>query len=42
MISGYRIDQIIKNKIKNELYSFHTKPLDFEIIKKFHLTNLFN
>lgn len=34
MISGYIVDYIIKINIKNEMYSFHTKPLDFEIIKK--------
>lgn len=34
MISGYIIDNVIKRNIYNALYSFHSKPIDFNIIKK--------
>ncbi len=33
MISGYIINNPTLRKLKNTLYSFHTKPLDFEIIR---------
>ncbi|MBN2789417.1 MAG: response regulator [Candidatus Delongbacteria bacterium] len=33
MISGYMIQNIITKELKESLYSFHTKPVDFEKLK---------
>lgn len=34
MISGYMIQNIINRDLKDQLYSFYTKPVDFELLKK--------
>ncbi|MDA3886126.1 MAG: response regulator [Candidatus Delongbacteria bacterium] len=33
MISGYMIQNIINKDLKETLYSFHTKPVDFDKLK---------
>jgi len=33
MISGYMIQNIINKELKETLYSFHTKPVDFDKLK---------
>jgi two-component system response regulator HydG len=33
MISGYMIQNIITKELKESLYSFHTKPVDFDKLK---------
>ncbi|MCG2760111.1 MAG: response regulator [Candidatus Delongbacteria bacterium] len=34
MISGYMIQNIINRDLKDQLYAFYTKPVDFELCKK--------
>lgn len=34
MISGYMIENVINRELRNLLYAFYTKPVDFEKLKK--------
>jgi len=34
MISGYMIQNIVNRDLKDQLYSFYTKPIDYNLLKK--------